>query len=54
MSINEYNSMKKCPENYIVVLVDIKSNTISLHKFNELDTLKEISEYTFIFNQIKK
>ncbi len=54
MSINEYNSMKKCQENYIVVLVDIKSNTISLHKFDELDALKEISEYTFIFNQIKK
>ena len=53
MSINEYNSMKDNSNNYIIVLVDIKNNMISKHKFNELEPLKQVSKYAFTFNQIK-
>ena len=54
MSINEYNSMKNFPNDYEVVLVDIKNNTISRHTFKELEPLKQISKYFFVFKQIEK
>lgn len=54
MSIYEYNSMKNFPNDYEVVLVDIKNNTISRHTFKELEPLKQISKYFFVFKQIEK
>ena len=54
MSINEYNSMKDYCNDYVIVLVDIRNNRISKHKFNELEPLKQVSKYVFTFNQVKK
>lgn len=54
MSINEYNSMKDYYNDYVIVLVDIRNNRISKHKFNELEPLKQVSKYVFTFNQVKK
>ena len=53
MSINEYNSMKDYCNDYVIVLVDIRNNRISKHKFNELEPLKQVSKYVFTFNQVK-
>lgn len=53
MSINEYNSMEAVSDSYYVVLVDIATQQISKHKFNELQNLKQISKYRFCFTQIK-
>ena len=54
MSLNEYDSMKNNPNDYEVVLVDVKNNTISRHLFEELEPYKQISKYSFIFKQVKK
>lgn len=53
MSIHEYNSMKNFQNDYEVVLVDVKNNTISRHRFKELEPLKQISKYSFVFKQIE-
>lgn len=50
MSLAEYNSMKNFPNEYKVVLVDVKNNTISLHNFEELDGLKQVGGYIFKFD----
>lgn len=54
MSINEYESMKSNQNNYYVVLVNRETKEISLHKFDEIDPLKEASKYCFKFKQVKK
>ena len=54
MSINEYESMKENKENYYIVLVDRKSNTISMHQFAEVEKLKKPSGYIFEFTQLKR
>lgn len=54
MSINEYNSMKTFKDDYEVVLVDVKTQTITRHKFSELDPLKQVSQYAFYFEQVEK
>lgn len=53
MSINEYNSMKNFQNDYEVILVDVKNYTISRHQFKELEPLKQISKYSFVFKQIE-
>lgn len=53
MTKNEYDSMKRNKNNYFVVLVNLKTYEISCHKFEEIDSLKEINEYRFVFRQTK-
>ncbi len=52
MSISEYKSMESAPNEYEVVLVNVATKQISMHKFDELKTLKQISKYKFYFTQI--
>ena len=54
MTKNEYDSMKRNKNNYFVVLVNLKTYKISCHKFEEIDSLKEISGYRFIFRQTER
>ena len=54
MSIHEYISMDKNKDNYFVVLVDNATRKISLHKFDELNDLKQVSKYKFCFILVKK
>lgn len=54
MSIHEYISMEKNKDNYFVVLVDNATRIISLHKFDELNNLKQVSKYKFCFTLVEK
>lgn len=53
MSINEYVSMENNKDKYFVVLVDIATGEMSLHQFDELIKLIQVSKYRFCFKQIK-
>lgn len=53
LSINEYKSMENNKDNYEVILVNRDTQEISRHKFEELEDLKRVSSYKFVFEQEK-
>lgn len=54
MSIREYDSMKKNPDRYEVVLVNRETRKINRHKFAEIDKLKKPFTFIFRFKMTKK
>ena len=54
MSIHEYSSMENNKDNYFVVLVDNSTGKISLHQFDKLNDLRQVSKYKFYFTLLEK
>ena len=54
MSTHEYISMENNQDNYFIVLVDIATGKMSLHKFDELNDLRQVSKYKFCFTLVEK